>query len=118
MLILIEPWITNRLNVVPPHPRYTRAVSAFSTVSQKIVSLCKNLLEVQPAALETTSPFFLFSVYKTAALWLLVDGARKESGTAENLTTLTNTLRMMDHRWKSAGAYLQILEAREVMAMS
>lgn len=66
------------------------------------------------SCLETSSPFLVTLIYKASTATLRM---YQEHGTPESFDdfmVLKNALRDSVHRWQVAGAYLEILEAREL----
>ncbi|KAE8454371.1 hypothetical protein EG329_005296 [Mollisiaceae sp. DMI_Dod_QoI] len=67
-----------------------------------------------PFPLEQVSPFILHLFYSSQAIfWEKARNTGSESA-AEAAELLTRTLKVLEERWKVAGEYLEILQAREL----
>ncbi|MCJ1459898.1 hypothetical protein MMC28_010277 [Mycoblastus sanguinarius] len=69
-----------------------------------------------PISVDNLSPLLSHWAYQAAVIFIRLSRATGEEA-AQRLGMLKTKLRVLSRRWKTADAYLQILEAREVMGM-
>ncbi|KAH7319124.1 hypothetical protein BKA65DRAFT_513843 [Rhexocercosporidium sp. MPI-PUGE-AT-0058] len=79
----------------------------------------RSLTDVAPihSCIKEASPFITTLLYQAAIANLRLDQESGSEESSEALQIMKGTLRHFDSRWKASGAYLRILEAREVSAM-
>jgi uncharacterized membrane protein len=83
--------------------RHGRAKTAIESVSQKVITQCKNILSSSSTDLESMSPFLLYCIYQVAVALVHYKEFLSLSAASEEMKVLTNVLKILDHRWRAAG---------------
>ncbi|KAH7391218.1 hypothetical protein BKA64DRAFT_96909 [Cadophora sp. MPI-SDFR-AT-0126] len=79
----------------------------------------RSLTDIAPihSCVREASPFLTTLLYQAAIANLRLDQETRSEESSKALHTMKSALAEFDNRWKASGAYLRILEAREVSAM-
>ncbi|KAL6859522.1 hypothetical protein J3F83DRAFT_749264 [Trichoderma novae-zelandiae] len=114
ILLLDYPGVSpdGRLAVV--QPMSTEAESALNAAIEWISNF---LLETGGQNCERVSPFLLHFLYKATSIYSRLQNATPEKSVSERITILKSTLRLLNHRWLAAGAYMSLLEKQEMMLL-
>ncbi|KAH8123925.1 hypothetical protein LI328DRAFT_156637 [Trichoderma asperelloides] len=90
-----------------------QSLAAVEATRAAVIERCKNLLSEPANSLEGISPFFLHCVYMVA-----ISGQSGSQTATATRDVLVNALRHLERRWQTAGVYIEILEAREILRSS
>ncbi|KAH8803353.1 hypothetical protein F5884DRAFT_505983 [Xylogone sp. PMI_703] len=115
-LILQELYL-NLEHQLLPHSKRENVEGCIDSILEKVVLMCKDWLSDPSWDIETTSPLALHCVYYAVIKFYQKGIVGKEKELIDNVKTLTNLMRTFEQRWKLAGSYLQILEAREISSI-
>ncbi|KAH8799718.1 hypothetical protein F5884DRAFT_863328 [Xylogone sp. PMI_703] len=87
--------------------------SSVSKIAETTMQICKAFLDSTRSTLPRISPFLLPSLYRGAIFYLEEYQMTQDEKAWLSLCVLKDVLEVLDGRWKAAGAFLKIIEARE-----
>ncbi|KIX95323.1 uncharacterized protein Z520_08840 [Fonsecaea multimorphosa CBS 102226] len=108
-VLSIEPSTTAKLR------RRDHARDLLERVSKTCATSSGHFLQGNALPVEMVTPFVLHWKYRAAAFYVRMMRESPNSDHEKNLEILKSGLRTLDSRWKIAGTYLRMVEAREIM---
>ncbi|KAL7952343.1 hypothetical protein V8C34DRAFT_319124 [Trichoderma compactum] len=93
------------------------SVEAESSLNAAIEWISNFLTEMGGKKCERVSPFLLHFLYKATCIYSKLQCLTSQQSVSERITILKNTLRLLNHRWLAAGAYMSLLEKQEIMLL-
>ncbi|KAL6805133.1 hypothetical protein J3E68DRAFT_387723 [Trichoderma sp. SZMC 28012] len=93
------------------------SVEAESSLNAAIEWISNFLTEMGGQKCERVSPFLLHFLYKATCVYAKLQRSTPQKSVSERITILKNTLRLLNHRWLAAGAYMSLLEKQEIMLL-
>ncbi|RFU25192.1 hypothetical protein B7463_g11147, partial [Scytalidium lignicola] len=87
--------------------------SSISVIAETTMKICKFFLDSTRSTLPKISPFLLPSLYRAGIIYLEEYNNSQSEKAWLSLCVLKDTMGVINGRWKAAGAFLKILEARE-----
>ncbi|KAL7946858.1 hypothetical protein V8C42DRAFT_318950 [Trichoderma barbatum] len=93
------------------HARWDeQSLAAVEATKAAVIERCRDLLSDPASSLESISPFFLHCVYMVT-----ISGQSEPQTATATRDALVNALRHLERRWKVAGVYIEVVEAREIL---
>lgn len=95
--------------------RRRRATAAMDEISERMISSLEKKIPYLVANRDKIPPWGLHLAYRSYVIYMQKHQRESEMDVSETLRLLKKLLSIIDGRWKAAGAYLKIIEAREAM---
>ncbi|OAP61022.1 hypothetical protein AYL99_06026 [Fonsecaea erecta] len=95
--------------------RRDHARDLLERVSKTCATSGSHFLQGNALPVEMVAPFVLHWLYRSAAFYVRMIRESSNSDHARSVEILKEGLRTLDTRWKIAGTYVRMIEAREVM---
>lgn len=97
--------------------RRQRATTAMDDISRSVTANLSEKIPYLVANRNKISPWGLHLVYRAYVAYMEKNQKETDLETSEALRLLKQTLSVINGKWKLAGAYLKLIEAREVMGL-
>jgi hypothetical protein len=98
--------------------RCRRSTTAMDEISKRMVSSLDKKIPYLIANRDKIPPWGLYLAYKTYVVYMQKRQDNDELDVSDKLRLLKKVLSVANGRWKVAGSYLKLIEAREVIDLN